>query len=348
MSLGGSTYTSPPSPTTISRSVTPATQTPCSLNVADLELLHHFTTCTAQSLAGSDSEDDPIARFWSRNVPKLGLDHHFVLHLLLAVAGYHLAHMKGRSERAAQPYLSLAERHTAVGLTEFARVLGRLDSGNCQALYVSAMLVCYCTFAAGPTSPEDVLVCHLDDGAAQWLPLIKGVRLINETVGPDVLFSGLMAPLAPSGESEDTGAKFARDGFPRVDWEKPLDNLRDLVSSSAGESANVCLEALGGLSATYAAIYGRGADGFYDGPQSCQFVFGWLYRIQDAFVALLRRREAPALAILAYFAVLLRTLDDCWFVHGWCSHIVESVCRFVGPDYAGCLQWAVAQATQSD
>ncbi|KAL3958311.1 hypothetical protein ACCO45_006473 [Purpureocillium lilacinum] len=321
MSLGGSTDTSPPSPTTISRSVTPATQTPCSLNVADLELLHHFTTCTAQSLAGSDSEDDPIARFWSRNVPKLGLDHHFVLHLLLAVAGYHLAHMKGRRERAARPYLSLAERHTAVGLAEFTRALARLDNDNCQALYVSAMLVCYCTFAAGPTSPVDVLVCHLDDGAAQWLPLIKERR---------------------------HGAKFARDGFPRVDWEKPLDDLRNLISPSSGDSADVCLEALGGLSATYAAIYGRGADGFYDGPQSCQFVFGWLYRIQDAFVALLRRREAPALAILAYFAVLLRTLDDCWFVHGWCSHIVESVCRFVGPDYAGCLQWAVAQATQSD
>lgn len=228
------------------------------LNVADAELLFQFTSSTAISLAGSSDGgkytaevdmNNPIVKFWTQNVPRIGLEHHYVLHLTYAVAAYHLAYLEtakakekerekskstpntpgsnsytsihaegygaeSSSDAKRQYYVSLAERHVSAGLSEFTRLLPTLNDSNCGALYMAATLVCYYAFAAGPTGPGDFLICRDSDTRPpfgsqgendindsierlQWVSLIHGVRLIRWAVAPEILFSGLLAPLGP-------------------------------------------------------------------------------------------------------------------------------------------------------
>lgn len=310
----------------------------CSLNVADAELLLHFIYSTSHTL--SDDVDSSIARFWSHNVPKIGVSYHFVLHLIYALAGYHLAFLSATEDDQRQQR-SLAEKHSSIGLNELTKALTSLNETNCGALYVSAVLVCYCTFAAGPTSLNDLLVCDVSDGAPQrWLPLIHGVRLIRMSFEPATLFTGLMEPLGgvESAPVEDQRPTYVRDGFPRVDWIEPLDELRRWIASHESPDTIMYLRSSESLADIYEATYGD-RDGTYKGVPSNHFIFGWLYRMQDPFVASLRRKEPIALLILAYYAPLLKTLKKCWFLDGWSEHLLTSIGEVLAPDLSGWLQW---------
>lgn len=105
-----------------------------------------------------------------------------------------MAYLKKSKERQ-QELRQLAELHASAGLKQFAVALSQFYSTNCSATYIFATLVCYSTFAAGPTGPGDPLACNIDrDRDDNWLPLIYGARLIRETFDYDVLFTGLMDP----------------------------------------------------------------------------------------------------------------------------------------------------------
>ncbi|CAK7206190.1 Allantoate permease [Sporothrix eucalyptigena] len=212
------------------------------------DLACSVTSHTSLTLAGSDNGDDPIAKFWAHNVPQIGLSYHFVLHLAFAVAAYHLSHLQ-EDDVKRQYYASLAEQHVSAGLAEFSKALPSLNDSNCGALYVAATLVCYYTFAAGPTCPGDFLVCRDNDEKMQWVSLIHGVRLIRTTIDPDVLYSGLMAPLGPAGEPAPQRAPMcARQNFPRIDWEGPLSGLHKYMAASKKPDVEVFLSCFDALS----------------------------------------------------------------------------------------------------
>ncbi|KAK7397659.1 hypothetical protein QQX98_012970 [Neonectria punicea] len=331
-----STVTTPASTSTVSESI------PCSFNVADAELLLQFITHTASSLHDSPDTNSSIARFWGRNVPQIGISYHFVLHLTYGLAGYHLAFSEtSNGDRHAQ-YLALARHHSETGLVELNRTLPSLDETNCGALYVSAVLVCYCAFAAGPIGVTDLLVCNVDDTAPQrWLPLIHGVRLIRQTIEPATLFTGLMEPLGGSPEpDEDTRPMYLIGGFPHVEWVEPVEKLRKWLESYDTPDTIIYLRALSSLSDIYEANYGD-RNGRYSGGTENKFVFGWLYRMHDLFVACLQRKEPQALLILAYYVPLLKTLKKCWFIEGWAKHLLGSIRGMLNPDMLGWLEWPV-------
>ncbi|KAK3995205.1 hypothetical protein QBC44DRAFT_29489 [Cladorrhinum sp. PSN332] len=361
------------------------------LNVNNVELLLHFLTTTTETLASAGSH---MHEFWTRNAPHIGLSHSFVLHLIFASAAFHLAYLAkyvrspGEGRRAsARPcrrrsrgeYLSLAQQHLTVGLSGFSAQLTRASPENCGALYLGAVLTSYCTFAAGPTSSEDLLVGTANDARdpvgsdsnSSWMPFVYGVRLMHETFSPDVLFAGSMAPLkgaSPRRPLEDP--IYVRDGFPRLDWEAALDGLRVFIAGvvrsgedqqvgapsalterSGAESAKTptYLHALDGLIGIYAATYGRqGPDGeiSYDGPSENEFIFGWLYRMDPAFVSSVRRREPCAMLVLAHYAVLLNaeTIPGAWYVEGWRQHIIEAVVGFlVEGEHRNWMRWPMEQ-----
>ncbi|KAL4867231.1 hypothetical protein BDV12DRAFT_123318 [Aspergillus spectabilis] len=168
-----------------------------------------------------------------------------------------------------------------------------IDDSTCGVLYMSAVLVSFCTFAAGPTDPDDLLVCNIGNQAAQsWMSVVQGVRLIRETFEPSILFSGLMAPLGPSGDepSPSLQPRYLEYGFPRVDWEELLGRLHGLIAFSNSPDAAVCMEGYLGVVAIYEATYGKS-----DEPTTCptrnKFVFIWLYAMDNQFVRCLQQRN---------------------------------------------------------
>ncbi|KAI0426038.1 hypothetical protein F5Y09DRAFT_320071 [Xylaria sp. FL1042] len=318
------------------------------LNIDDAELLLHFTQVTAPSLAGYSVDNSPMQRFWSYNLPRIGLTHHFVLRLAYAVAAYHIAHPLMANDSKRLKYRDMAEQHASLGLRQLTQNLACIDKDNCGAAYIAATLVCYCTFAAGPTGPGDLLVCNLEAPYdAGWLPLIFGVRFIREEFPEDVLFAGLMEPFMGKNHPEPEGAqrpRCYREGFKRLDWEEPLQKLRGFIVSQEVECTETCLRGVDGLILIYEAIFGY-KDANFDGPSQNQFVFGWLYRLQKQFISCLRQKNPSALIILAYYAVLLGT-ETLWNIDGWANHLLATVSALVEDDYTVWLQWPTESLQQ--
>ncbi|KAF4951948.1 hypothetical protein FSARC_12773 [Fusarium sarcochroum] len=339
------TTTSPTSTVaTPASSSTASNSQPCSLNVADAELLFHFMTHTANTLHDDDDPAASMAAFWVRNVPQIGLSYHFVLHMMYSLAGYHLVYLEPKGTERHSQNLALAAHHSELGLAEMNKTLANLNETNCGALYIAAVLVCYCTFAAGPTGPGDLLICIVDDAAAQrWLPLIHGVRLIRQSIEPATLFTGLMSPLGGGGASpevEDRRPEYLVKGFPRLDWITPLEKLRLWIASHENPDTALYLRVHKSLCDVYEANYGN-AEGVFEGATTNKLVFGWLYRMQDLFVGCLQRKAPQALLLLAYYVPLFQTMKRCWYMDGWAEHLLDNIRGFLSPELLGWLDWPI-------
>ncbi|KAL3480826.1 hypothetical protein BJX99DRAFT_254159 [Aspergillus californicus] len=316
------------------------------LNVDDLELLIHFIAHTGPSLAHPVPADNTISRFWSRNVPQIGLSCHTVLHLALSLAAHHLAYSTVNNLERCTHYISLASHHGSLGLVGLTKALQTINDSTCGAVYLCATLVSFCTFAAGPTDLDDLLVCNVGNSSPQrWMSVVQGVRLIRKTFEPSILFSGLMSPIGPS-EGEPIASSKPRcieDGFPRIDWEQPLRRLQDLIISSDSPDVAGYLEAHEMVESIYNATYGKD-----DGSCNCEprfkFVFIWLYAIDNGFVTCLQQKKPLSLLVLAYYALLLTTMKRDWFIQRWSGHLLLRVRDLLGHAYVDYLRWPLEQA----
>lgn len=311
-----------------------------SLNVAQAELLHQFITCTGPSLASPD--DDPIAQFWTRNVTPIGLSNPSVLHLCLSLAAYHLTYKTEEPGHARCHYQDLAKRHFDLGLVQANEALAAISASNCGAVYLSTMLVCFCSFAAGPTGSGDLLLCHLDNASPyQWLTLARGARLLRQLYDSDVLFAGLMEPLGPAGaQPEDSRPTCVCEGFARVDWVQPIKRLRSLVAEQHGPDSEVYVSSFDIIAQMYEATFGD-----EDGCVKCSMIYKmiliWPYMIDDSFLACLQRMDSVALMLVAFYAPLLKTMKRCWYIDGWAEHILTQLQPKLTDGFSDLLQWLI-------
>ncbi|KAJ4312859.1 hypothetical protein N0V84_009713 [Fusarium piperis] len=329
----------PGSPTsnasTTSSASPPADSEPCSLNVVDADLMLHFVHHTAGTLS---KPNDSIGLFWRNNVPRIGFNHHFVLHLIYALSGFNLAYLEPAGSDSRARHRSIAAQHSEVGLRQLNEALSSITEENCGALYVAATLVSYCAFAAGPTSPNDLLVCKVGDEATlHQLPLIHGVRLIRRTVDPATLFSGLLEPLAESGPDEDVESS----AHPHIDWTEPFTKLRQWLTTNASANMAIYDHAFSSLSSIYEVIYGS-EKGVCKAPSANRLILDWLYRLQETFITSLKRQEPAALLILAYYTPLIATLEEGWYLESWSVHLVESIKAMLSDELFTFLEWPMA------
>lgn len=109
------------------------------------------------------------------NLPRMGLSYPFVLHLLLALAGQHMHHLGLKNNKYSERdhYALLAESHFSSALPHVKLILSELTKDNCQAAYISSILICIHLLARGP-STGDYLVFS-EHAPPMWLPLLRGV-----------------------------------------------------------------------------------------------------------------------------------------------------------------------------
>jgi hypothetical protein len=228
-----------------------------------------------------------MTQFWAHNAPRLGLCYPFLLHLIFATAAYHLALL---NPCRCRHYKRLADIHVAAGTADLTDVLANLSDSNCGAAYIGATLLCYCAFAAGPSGPDDLFLCHVG-GANKWQNLVSGVRLVRESFQEDVLIAGLMSPMGPSKspekEGEDLRPICAVLGFTRANWRDPISKLAQSVRQRDGPYARVCLHSLDELASIYEGVYGDEL-GNCNVSADRRFVLGWLYRLDSEFVVALQ------------------------------------------------------------
>jgi hypothetical protein len=183
------------------------------------------------------------------------------------------------------------------------------------------------------------------------MSVIQGVRLIRERFEPDILFSGLLEPLAPSSEPDpkSTTPACIEEGYRRLEWEEPMRRLRDLITSNKDSADTdtadtaVYLQAYERIESIYEATFGN-ADGQFTCPPKNKFIFIWLYMVEERFVACLQQRRPLSLLILAYYALLLTTMKRDWFMRTWPRHLLTRIQKLLGEGYEEWLRWPLEQA----
>ncbi len=303
------------------------------LDVDSLELFHHYMTTTAATLGD--------ARLWRDEALKLGRQHPCIYHIILSITAYHLAKLRPiESPR----YLLLAEQHYEAAVRGATSMLPRLDINNCQAIYIVTVLICFTAFAKGP-APGDLLLVA-GKGSVPWLSLLQGVRLVLESIGSHVVFTGILAPrnyeLEPKicsctrtgGLSPLVLEQVCQPHYLGWDWRKSFKRVGDLASSHPDpvlvamykrefESLARCFET------TFGAEHV---------PQSCtqgkvSVIMAWVYLLTPEFLERLEQKAWIALVMLEYFAVLLQTVERYWFIKDWSSHILREVRQTLGQNF---------------
>ncbi|KAM5349058.1 hypothetical protein ACJ41O_008881 [Fusarium nematophilum] len=294
---------------------------PCSnqqgLNVADLELLYHYLTSTADTLG---NEND----LWRHGAPRLGFQNPCILSLILCLSSYHLSRLNLADSAR---YLRLAEQHSTTALQAATVLLTQLNPQTSPALYIVSVLICFVSFAKGP-APGDMLLVA-EHGQVAWLHLLKGVKLVIETSGWPAIFSGPLAEYfpGPSEKHEELAQSLSPLQFSE-DWRSSLNEVSSLIALLADQRMkDACEDGLRVLEECCEKTFGRGQNSSLGVVGRMEVVMSWIYGLDDAYVEGLGKKNPVPLIVLGHYCVLLRTVEQFWFIDGWAAHIMAEILR---------------------
>ncbi|RDW57120.1 hypothetical protein BP6252_13866 [Coleophoma cylindrospora] len=274
----------------------------CSLSLCDLELMHHFTVSTSQTV-GSNGE---LQRTMQEVVPRLALSEPYLMHAVLALSALHLDCMRPLSSRH---YWLPALQHYSNAIPAFRTSLQLVTEKNCHALFAFAHLITKSSFAilactqAPIFSPESEItadfISHLQGGfsvydtAFEWLASGPLKDCLEAPVDADQSF-----------ESYPHDAKLAR--------------LLPHLNSGNEECDIACREALNDLRRVFAMISAPNQT-----ISTKTLVYCWLARLSSRFIVLMNKQNPEALIVLAHYSVMLNLIDEYWFMKGWGIRLLE-------------------------
>lgn len=275
--------------------------------MSHLELLYHFVTMTSFTL----SSDDVVKVLWQTSVVKAGLQCEYVMHSILALSALHLARLKPEDD---QSYLAQAVALHQAALSKGSPDLSDITPENGENLYLFAMLTCF--FELGRPRVVDQFLLEGDTGLAEWLGMFRGTRTVVECLDQQALYAGPLGPIFAQG---------ARRAIARSSAPTQIDHLWMLQHAINDSTANrddraVYNKEIEQLQQAFNHIQNQS-------PHQVESsdVFIWLYRASEDYLLLLGQRKPEALAILAYFCVLIKKLDAIWWVKGLGDHLFSQI-----------------------
>ncbi|KAK4161116.1 hypothetical protein QBC43DRAFT_303174 [Cladorrhinum sp. PSN259] len=301
---------------------------PTGLNMTDLELLHNYTTTTYLTL----SESPVIREFYRNTVVQVGLDCDYIMRGVLALSSLHLAHHR---EHMRDHYLAAAiTHHRAASQASIPLVLNATPE-NAQLLFFFSVLTTY--YALGwPRKSDDALLLGENAGFPDWVYLIRGTKGLIELAG--VPTAGRMAPLFAHSvarfqlrEEADVFASAAHAAL--AELEEVIVH-RPLVDEAL---RGIYMRAIAELNKSFAQ-----ADACV-GRYEMVDVFIWVFLSAEDLLPLLRTPTQEAVAIFAFFCVLLKKLDGHWWIQGWGTHLIAHVYDLLDDENRLLIHWAVQE-----
>lgn len=301
----------------------PAENGPAAFDILDMQLLHHFVCDLSQMFA----DEGRSLRKWRVDIPKIGIDHPFVLHAILAVSALHLSRDMPHAER--QRYKTRAADHCANTLPVMISALNDTSELDSSALFAAAMFLTLYHLALGPTPGQ--YLGYSDDGEAEWMWLFRGLRYISETARPELLkdwredVSSSPRPVHPDDSNHSL----------LLESQKHIAKLRNHIVALRMESDHFdrYLTALDSLEESFVKTLDTRH------KLASQEAIAWLYRMRPDFVTALQEKLPMALVIFAHFGVLLSRLEHIWYINGWSEHILTNIQSHLHLSYREWLTW---------
>ncbi|CAG8903249.1 unnamed protein product [Penicillium egyptiacum] len=300
------------------------------ISLADLQLLHHYTIGTYQTMTtGPD-----LQTIWQKNLVQWGIEFPYILHLILALSALHLAHEQPDLQ---EQYIQQADNHFSFGVRSVTSVFTELNADNCQRVYMSAVMICFIYFGRGPR-PGEYLIFS-DSGPAEWLVLMRGVRLVVSSHHAKV-FSGIL-DLRPNDRSRDLTAEMRDELHEHTINTEAVKQLveRDMTDNEIRGSYLAVIE---NLFKIMREVYERRSAGS-SGVDLMDLVMGWFYRLPEETISSLERKEPHILVILAHWAVLMKYMDSAWFMSGWAEHMLSGISTYLHEDFRQWIEWPLNQ-----
>lgn len=311
------------------------------LNLDDLELLLNFTTSTVNAM----SRHTHILDLWREDVPKLALDHPFLMHAILALSSVHLGRFpQAGRRRNADYYFAQAKSHWYQAEKLVGPVLSNgFNDTTCHAVYIFALIAAFFALARGPSADNWLTLggSSTDSQNAtifEWCVLTRAIipndkeqwaRLECGPVGPlATLTVKCMNKLAvPSGRPEAEPFRRLREYI--LDTEYSNLELRDRY-----------IRIINGISQCYSVTYDEA--GF---PEKHARDLGWYSFVAVAddtkFLELLRQSTPNALIIYSYSLVIVKDVDFGWMTEGWPHHTMAGIYNNIEPRYRVHLSWPI-------
>ncbi|KAI9783329.1 MAG: hypothetical protein M1835_003824 [Candelina submexicana] len=278
---------------------------------SDFELLHHYTINTYRSFA----ETNALEHLWSVTVPQEAFAYDFLLHGILALAGFHLSHLHPSQQAH---YDALAKRHYTLSISSFREQLQDPSKEAGGALLASSIVAVVTTFAnaSTATSSEERSGGALDDliGVAA---LQRGVPAIVGAVQGSVRQQGILAPIVDAWKTPPVVVELP-DGI-----QKALERLEVRCSHSCPNNVEDYRAAIEHLRSGFQRALSK---------HSRLLALEWFILLSDGFISAARARERAAVAILAHFGVVLHYCKDFWWIGSEGKKVVEEAVEVLGED----------------
>jgi hypothetical protein len=299
--------------------------------VLDLELLHHFTTCTYPTFMIESSRPE-LNRLWQIEVPKQAFVHVFLLHQILAIASYHLAYLHPQSRQA---YALRASQHQNAGIRRMRVALSDITPANCHALFASSSLLFIGSLAALSSADRTAGGPTVDD-IVDVLILVKGIGSVLDS-SKELLRSGPLSELfVQHGGPDQPNPALDRvvlavgDFLVEIAETETDDRVRAIIHADAYRLVMVIREALVKSA----------------GPEY-RVVAAWPIQMSDDLIPLLRQRNQAALALLSYYCVVFHAAErqGYWFMRGWAPGVIRDISHTMAGPWKRHSAWALGWIT---
>ena len=307
-------------------------QRPFQFTANDMALFHH---CMSTPELKAHLPDELI---------RLGFSVHYVLHLLLAISGFHLKRKPGVSRienfiGQEVDTFAEAERHLNNSISQLAAVDPQLHAENGHVIYIASLFIFICSLARGP-QPGEYMAFRTDDDipAVSLFMSMRSILEANNNLGT----SGAISEVQPQAQQRiDMHEEYPpelTDNLPAHNdmgyeseetsdhYSEHLAKLRTLVLNTFPATDARCsafTQALELLWERYNVVFDP-INPILESELWPQ-IFSWLYLLPNIVSSEMQQRNPVALVLFSYFAVLLQELDSVWFIQGWPSHIVIGV-----------------------
>ena len=301
---------------------------PLALNMAHLQLLHHFIAVTSEAL----SVETIIREAWKLTIPQIALSHEFLMHSILAVAALHIAHLRPEQRRS---YWERAVTHQNRALELQQDAMAKANPDNADALFSFSLLVIYFAFASPKASGSQESQEPLA-GVIQSISIIHGIRNVVPPIQQWVE-EGPLAQLL----SLHPGIRKSNHSFNDLDTDCYLQ--RFLVLCSTGSDMNKThefedIEQYAAAASTLRASFLQ-ADSVADGALKTPQIWHWACRLTPEFLQKLGNIYPIPLVIVAHWCVILAQIRQDWWVHGWVDHTMAQIKKHLSREYHEWLEW---------
>lgn len=298
--------------------------------IIDLELMHHWMTVTSTRIPVSPEAH----RIFQEDIPRLGLRFPYLLHQFLALAAFHIAHIR---QQATGEYMTRGSQHQNVAIAGMREALSEeMTEDNSVALAMTSSILMSSTFASHMNNGDrSEAPCPLT-AILEIIPLQRGMRLVQK------LATQRLASHPLQGFFDSNSETWKKYSFLAIKGQ--LEDLRAQLRESIYIHEDEKRMADSGVVTLLDSIDG------HPGPKivtrmELRVAFLWPSMMEEDFLDALRARRPSALTVFLYYCVMLRASEpNCWFLHGWAGRLAETISKLLCyAPWDALIQWPLGE-----